>query len=174
MYEIVRPTAPASTDAQPSLVVTMRENRSRFSTDARTAIGALALALMMVGILPALKGLLFVPVAAMAGLAVLTFALERHARSVPAGETLEIAGDVVRHHDHGGRRTEVPLGRVRLRTTGRAESNLRLFVETHHARVEIGRCLGLAERRELAGLIDGALAEAQRGLRAVPLWAWQP
>ena len=175
MYEIVR--EPASTPAKAGavdpvpIVVAMRENRSTLSPEARGAVAALAFALMAAGILPVLKGLLFVPAAAMAGLALLTFALDWHARSTPASEVLEISAGSVRHRDARGRETDIPLGRVRLRTIGNADRGLRLFVEAHHTRIEIGRCLGLAERQEVAALVGDTFVRMQRHCRAVPLWA---
>lgn len=178
MYEIVRDVAPpAAEPADPDtsgplpIVVAMRENRSTLSPEARGAVAALVFALMAAGILPVLKGLLFVPVAAMAGLALLTFALDWHARSTPASEVLEISAGSVRHRDARGRETAIPLGRVRLRTIGNGDQGLRLFVEAHHTRIEIGRCLGLAERQEVAALVGDTFAQLQRHCRAVPLWA---
>lgn len=178
MYEIVREAAPAVAEAIASdaveprpIVVAMRENRSTLSPEARNAVAALAFAMMAVGILPVLKGLLFVPIAAMSGLALLTFALDWHARSAPACEVLEISAGSVRHRDARGRETDIPLGRVRLRTTGCASRDLRLYVEARHTRIEIGRCLGLAERQEVAALIGDTFAQMQRHCRAVPLWA---
>jgi len=172
MYEIERPHGCTSAQAPArNLVIHMRENRSHLGNEARGAMLALALAMMAAGIFPALQGHLFVPVAALTGLALLTFALDLHTRSRPAREWLEINQDVVRHRDGRGRQTELPLGRVRLCKVGREDANLRLFVEARHGRFEIGTCLGLGERRELAGLIGDTLADLQRDRRVGAIWA---
>lgn len=165
MYQILRrsPERPAPHGAQahaaPSpLILHMQENRSHLSEEARSAVAALALALMAAAILPAFEGLLFVPVCALGALALLTFALERHASSRPASETLELNGHVVRHCDSDGRTTEVPASRARLALQGRADTDLRLFLETRTARIEVARCLAQQERREVAALMRDALA----------------
>jgi len=178
MYEILRENAPSVAEvadpvtiAPQPIVVAMRESRSTLTREARGGIASLAFAMISIAVLPALKGLLFVPISAMAGLVLLTFALDRHSRSKPACEMLEITPGCVRHRDARGRETDIPLGRVRLRTTGRAGRDLRLYVEAHHTRIEIGRCLGLTERQEVAALIGATFDEMQRHCRAVPLWA---
>lgn len=172
MYEIQRPMArDATTGAAEPCVVQMRENRSPLSGEARSAFAALALALMCAGILPVLKGQHAVPVAAMAALALLTWCLDRHARTLPAHETLEICADVVRHRDRDGRETAIALGRVRLRSEGRADATLQLFIESPRQRIEIGRCLALAERRAVARDLERLLAERQPGLAMQPQWA---
>lgn len=147
----------------------MQENRSHLSDEARGAVAALAFTLMAGAILPAFEGLLFVPIAALSGLALLTFALERHARSQPANETLELVGDLVRHRDSSGRATEISARRTRLATLGRNEADLRLFLEAQGQRIEVARCLGQHERREVAVLVSDALAAAATG--GGPAWA---
>ena len=167
MYQILRrsPERPAqygreARTASSPLILHMQENRSHLSDEARGAVAALAFALMAGAILPAFEGLLFVPIAALSALALLTFALERHARSQPANETLELVGDMVRHRDSSGRATEISARRTRLATRGRTETDLRLFLETQDARIEVARCLGQHERREVAALVTDALAQA--------------
>ena len=170
MYKILRrsPERPAphghgAKAASTPLILHMQENRSCLSNEARSAVTALALALVAGAILPAFEGLLFVPVAALGGLAMLTFALERHARMAPASETLELSGDLVRHMDSTGCATEIPARRVRLATLGRDEADLRLFLEAQGTRIEVARCLGQHERREVAALVRDALSAAGGG-----------
>lgn len=170
MYKILRrlPERPAlhghgGKTASTPLILHMQENRSTLSSEARSAVTALALALIAGAILPAFEGLLFVPIAALGGLAMLTFALERHARMAPASETLELVGDLVRHRDSAGRATEIPAGRARLATLGREEADLRLFLEAQGTRIEVARCLGQHERREVAALMRDALSAASGG-----------
>lgn len=175
MYQILRrsPERPAQPGLEARtatfpLILHMQENRSHLSDEARSAVAALAVALMAAAILPAFQGLLFVPVCALGGLAALTFALEHHARVQPASETLELIGNVVRHCDSAGRATEIPAERTRLATLGRAESDLRLFLETHGTRIEVARCLAQHERREVATLVSDALTQA--AMSGGPAW----
>lgn len=165
MYQILRrsperpaPLGPEAKAAPSPLILHMQENRSNLSEEARSAVAALALALMAAAILPAFEGLLFVPVSALGALAGLTFALERHGRSQPASETLELNGHVVRHLASDGRTTELPATRARFATQGRADADLRLFLEMHGTRIEVARCLAQHERREVAALMRDALA----------------
>ena len=91
MYQILRRSPErlaqygreARTASSP-LILHMQENRSHLSDEARGAVASLAFALMAGAILPAFEGLLFVPIAALSALALLTFALERHARAAHA------------------------------------------------------------------------------------------
>lgn len=169
MYQILRrsherpaPHGPEACGAPNPLILHMQENRSHLSEDARSAVAALALALMAAAILPAFEGLLFVPVCALGALAVLTFALERHARSQPASETLEVTGHMVRHIGSDGRAIELRAGLARLALQGREDTDLRLFLETHGTRIEVARCLAQHERREVAALMQAALAQGGR------------
>ncbi|WP_218847483.1 DUF2244 domain-containing protein [Sphingomonas sp. R3G8C] len=170
MYTILRrsPERPAphghgAMAASAPLILHMQENRSTLSNEARSAVTALALSLIAGTIVPAFEGLLFVPIAALGGLGVLTFALERHARTAPASETLELVGDLVRHRDSTGRAIGIPARRAQLATLGRAEADLRLFLEAQGTRIEVARCLGQHERREVAVLVRDALSAASGG-----------
>ena len=169
MYKILRRSserlAPHGLEAKATstpLILHMQENRSYLSSEARSAVTALALALIAGAILPAFEGLLVVPIAALGGLAMLTFALERHAHMAPASETLELVGDLMRHRDSTGRATEIPARRAR-RDLGRDEADLRLFLEAQGTRIEVARCLGQHERREVAALVRDALSAASGG-----------
>ena len=172
MYQVVRRSAerprgdsggaPSSHVAgdQP-LILHMRENRSHLSQDARSGFSLLAAAFMALTILPALKGYWLVPVFALLAMAALTFALERHAKSSPASETLELADGRVRHRDSSGHVSEYPVFWMRLAAEGKSPSDLRLFLRSRDGTLEFGRCLSLDERREVAPLVAAALAEAR-------------
>lgn len=155
-------------DTPSPLILHMQENRSHLSTEARSAVAALALAMMAAAILPAFEGLLFVPVCALGALALLTFTLEHHARSQPACETLELDGHLLRHRDSRGRATELLARRARLALIGRPETDLRLFLETRDDRIELARCLNQPERQEVAALLRDALHRAAQA--GGPAW----
>lgn len=161
MYEIVSPRGDAArhSGAAP-LILRMQENRSHLPQGARSAVAALALLLIAASILPAFRGLLFVPVCALGALAVLTFALDRHARSVPAVEHLELADGMVCHRDRHGHESRIVAAAVRLDIAGCNDETIRLILRSRNAAIEVGRCLGWQERREVALLLNAALAQA--------------
>ena len=158
MYQILRrsPERPAqygreAKTASSALILQMQENPSHRSDEASGAMAALALCLI---------ALLFVPGFALSALALLIFTLERLARSQPASETPEMLGDLVRHCDSTGQVTEFPAKRTRLLALGHAEAGSRVFLETHGMKIEVARCLGQHERREVAKLVNDAQTAA--------------
>ena len=151
----------AGGQGQQRLILRMRENRSHLGNDARAAFSVIAVVLVATTILPALKGYWLVPVFSLAALAALTFALDRHAKSRPASETLELIDGRVRYRDSAGRVIEYPAFRMRLAAEGRGPSDLRLFLRSRDGAIEFGRCLSLDERREVAPLVAAALAETR-------------
>ena len=175
MYEILRrsparpwalatavtPLPPMSPDGNKVLVLHLRENRSPLSEPARQTVAAIALLLAACTILPALKGLWLVPVYALGTLAALTFALECHARSQPASETLTFAEGHIRYRGTDGQATNLPCRFTRLDARAITPASLRLFLRHRDQSVEIGRCLGLEERRALIPTIAAALAQAR-------------
>ena len=90
------------------LILHMQENRSHLTQEARVCFSVIALLFLVTSIAPALKGHWLVPVFSILALAGLTFALERHGKSRPASETLELAEGRVRHRDSAGSRSNCP------------------------------------------------------------------
>ena len=158
-----RPCSPHPRRESRSLVLRMRENRSSLSPAARSAFSTLALLFMAMMILPALKGYWLVPAYSLAAMAALTFALDRHSKSRPASETLELSPERVRHHDSTGRTVELPAFWLRVTAEGKTPADLRLFLRGRDGAVEVGSCLSLEERRQIAPLIAAALAQAREG-----------
>lgn len=152
--------APDRGDPAP-LILHMRENRSHLTQDARVCFSAIALLFMVTSLGPALHGHWLVPVFSILAMAGLTFAIERHARSRPASEILELAKGRVRHRDSAGRQTELPAFWMRLAAEGRSPSDLRLFLRGRDGSIEFGRCLSLDERRAVAPLVAAALAQTR-------------
>lgn len=174
MYEILRRSeerpwsAPEAApfhaaDARRHFVLRMRENRSQLTREARIGIAALAVLLMATTILPALHGLWVVPLYSLCAMAALTVALERHGRSRPASEMLELDAGRVRHRDSAGRTVEAPSFWLRLTAEQPTPAEMRLFLQGRDTSIEIGRCLSLDERRAVAPIIAAALAEARGG-----------
>ena len=142
-------------------ILHMQENRSHLAQDARVCFSIIALLLMATSIGPALHGHWLVPAFSILAMAALTFALERHGKSRPAGEILELAEGRVRHRDSAGQQVKLPAFWVRLAAEGRTPSNLRLFIRGRDGPIEFGRCLSLDERRAVAPLVAAALAKTR-------------
>jgi uncharacterized membrane protein len=172
MYEILcrspeRPFALSARHAAPrgdhaGLVLHMRENRSHLSEPARQTFAVLGAALMALTILPALSGHWLVPVFCLMAMGGLVFALERHGRSKPAGEMLEIADGIISHRNAQGQATHMPCLFAKLDAQALNPSSLRLILRSPKASFEIGRCLGLEEKHALIPLIAAALAQGRR------------
>lgn len=172
MYEILcrSPERPFALNARlnapredhAGLVLHMRENRSHLSEPARRTFAVLGAVMMALAILPALSGHWLVPVFCLMAMGGLVFALESHARATLAGEMLEIADGTIHHRDAQGLATHIPVLFAKLDAQAPTPSSLRLILRSPKASVEIGRCLGLDERRALIPLIAAALAQGRR------------
>ena len=149
-------------EAKP-LILHMQENRSHLSEEARICFSAIGLLLVVTSIAPALHGYWLVPAFSIVAMATLTFALERHGKTSPATETLEVADHYVRHCDSAGCQTELPAHWLKLTTESRNPNEMRLFLRGREGIIEFGRCLSLDERRELAPLVEAALAQKRAG-----------
>lgn len=143
------------------LILHMQENRSHLTQDARVCFSVLALLFMATSIGPALHGHWLVPAFSILVMAALTFALERHGKSLPASETLELAEGRVRHRDSAGQQMDLPAYWMRLAAEGRSPSDLRLFLRGQDGSIEFGRCLSLDERRAVVPLVAAALAQSR-------------
>lgn len=174
MYELLRRSAerpwgmtPQAEQCVPpeehraSLILRMQENRSHLNEDARVCFSVIALLFLVTSIGPALDGHWLVPAFSICAMAALTFALERHGKSVPAHETLELADGRVRHRDNHGRHIDLPALWMRLAAETRSPMDLRLFLTGRDGSIEFGRCLSLDERRAVAPLVAAALAQAR-------------
>lgn len=174
MYELLcrsseRPWAPRpeklefvpERGASKPLILHMQENRSHLTQEARLCFSVIALLFMVTSIGPALHGHWLVPAFSILAMAALTFALERHSKSAPAHEMLELADGRVRHCDSSGRQIELPAFWMRLAAEGRSPTDLRLFLRGRDGTIEFGRCLSLDERRAVAPLVAAALAQTR-------------
>lgn len=175
MYEILcrsteRPWAmadwamPARSVAPPAsqdLVLHMRENRSQLSNPARQTLAVVVTLLMACTILPALKGLWLVPVFCLTAMAALTFALDTHAKRRPNDELLTFGDGYIRHRNVAGEARELPSHFTRLHAEEASPTSLRLFLKHRDHAIEIGRCLGLDEKRALLPVIAAALSQTR-------------
>ncbi|MCW2365871.1 putative membrane protein [Sphingobium sp. B7D2B] len=150
----------ADRDSDRHLILHMQENRSHLTREARLCFSVIALLFMVTSLAPAMKGQWLVPAFSMLAMAALTCALERHVKSRPASETLELDHGHIRHRDSAGRIVEYPAYWMRLATEGRSEADLRLFLRSRDGTIEFGRCLSLDEKREVAPLVAAALVKA--------------
>ncbi|GGZ10343.1 DUF2244 domain-containing protein [Novosphingobium colocasiae] len=143
------------------LILHMQENRSHLTQEARVCFSVIAVLFIVTSIGPALHGYWLVPVCSILAMAGLTFALERHGKSRPASETLELAEGRVRHRDSAGQQVELPAFWMRLAAEGRGPTDLRLFLRGRDGSIEFGRCLSLDERRAVVPLVAAALAQTR-------------
>lgn len=154
--------APVPGNPKP-LILHMQENRSQLTQEARACFSCIALLFLVTSMGPALHGYWLVPAFSILAIVSLTFALERHGKSRPASETLELAEGRVRHRDNTGHQVEMPAFWVRLAADERNPSELRLFLRGRDRSIEIGRCLSLDERRAIIPLVAAALAQTREG-----------
>ena len=143
------------------VILHMQENRSHLTQDAWVCFSVIALLFMVTSIGLAFYGHWLVPAFSILAMAGLTFALERHGKSRPASETLELAEGRVRHRDSDGQQIDLPAFWMRLAAEGRSPSDLRLFLRGRDGSIEFGRCLSLDERRAVASLVAAALAQTR-------------
>lgn len=143
------------------IVLHLRENRSALSQEARVTFTVLIGLFMAMAILPALKGEILVPVYAISTMALLVGALEWHKRSKPAAEWLAFDAGRLWWRSNRHDAIDLPAYATRLVQESDVPASLRLYLESHSQRIEIGRCLSLEERRSIAPLIALQLAEAR-------------
>ncbi|MEL7727962.1 DUF2244 domain-containing protein [Citromicrobium bathyomarinum] len=141
------------------LILHLRENRSQLSQEARATFTVLIGLFMAMAILPAIKGDMLVPIFALGTMALLVGALEWHSRSQPDDEWLAIGDDRLRWRSNGCDPVDLPARATRLVQDDASPACLRLFLENHWQRIEIGRCLSLEEKRAVAPLIARQLGE---------------
>lgn len=143
------------------LVLHLRENRSQLSHEARVTFTVLIGLFMAMAILPAIKGNMLLPVFALGTMALLVGAIEWHQRSHPAAEWLAIEDDRLRWASNRGDPVDLPARATRFVQDDAIPDRLRLFLENRWQRIEIGRCLGLEEKRAVAALIARQLGEVR-------------
>ena len=143
------------------LILHMQENRSHLTQDARICFSVIAALLMVTSLAPALRGHWLVPAFSILAMAGLTFALERHSKTPPASETLELGAGRVRYRDSAGRQVELPAFWLQVVAEGRSPSDLRLFLRGRDGAIEFGRCLSINERRAVVPLVTAALTQAR-------------
>ena len=159
----VVPAQSPTGSSKPVFLFTMRENRSAMPAEGRAAAGAVVALFVAMSILPALAGNLLVPCFTVAAMAALVGAIEYHLRSKPRVEWLEIGPQGLSYRSSAGQGVNFPTLPTRLVLLGRSSLECRLVLRSTAQSLEIGRCLSLAERREVAALIEDALRQTQRG-----------
>ncbi|MCA3255502.1 MAG: DUF2244 domain-containing protein [Alphaproteobacteria bacterium] len=134
----------------------MQENRSNLDIAARRVVAGIGCLVAIASLGPAVHGQWIISLFSLLALGGLTFALDRHGRTPPAQEMLEVGEGRVRHRDSSGRETELPAYWLRLDTMGRSSADLRLVLRSRSRSLEIGRCLNL----EIVPLVIAALRQA--------------
>lgn len=152
--------APAHSRGEP-VIIQMRENRSHLPEAGRQTVAVLGFALMVLMIVPALKGHWLVPLYAMLTMAALTFALDRHGKSVPRAERLEFSSGRVRHCAADGQSSEFATFGLRFAAEEVRPFDCRLFLRSRERSVEIGLCIADEERRALAPLIAATIQQSR-------------
>ncbi|MGL3822234.1 DUF2244 domain-containing protein [Sphingopyxis sp. R3-92] len=160
-HEIARAARGAEV-ALDHLVLHMRENRSHLSQHARETFTVLILLFMAVTILPALQGRILVPLFAVGTMAMLVLALEWHQRHPPGEEWLEIGDGQWRYNGRTGETFDIPTYWLRFEFEKRTPADCRLVFHHRTQRFEVGQCLNLEERREVAPILAHALAASNK------------
>lgn len=145
------------------LILHMCENRSHLPQEARLAFTAIFMMFMAMAIARGLQGHWQVPVYAILTMAGLTYALDRHSKSKPASETLELGKGSIRYCDVHGQWVEYRAATTRLSAEAGGLDELRLFLRGRDGTIEFGRCLNLDERRAVAPIVAAALVQARGG-----------
>jgi len=142
------------------LLLRMQENRSALDVVARRIVAGLGCFAIVISLGPAVHGQWVVSLFSLLALGGLTLALDRHGRRPPAEERLEVGDGRVRHRDSSGRLTDLSVYWLRLAAEGRSSADLRLVLRGRGRSLEIGRCLSLDERRDVAPVVIAALRQA--------------
>lgn len=140
----------------------MREDRSHLPGHARETVTALIALFMAAAIAPATQGRILVPLFVLAAMAALVLALEWHQRRPPPEEWLEIGDGQWRHVWKAGRAVDLPSYSLRFELERRSAADVRLVFHHRTQRFEVGHCLNLDERREIAPILARALAASNR------------
>lgn len=148
-----------------AFVLHLEQNRSSLPAGARALMLAL-LALAFVSTLgPALRGSYVVPIAVLAGMGSLLAALEIHARLPVPFERLEIDARSARLISRRRTEWEAPSHWTNVEQVRHTATDLRIVLACRDRSVEIGRCLGVEERRQIGPLIASAFAHVKGGTR---------
>ncbi|KQZ76630.1 hypothetical protein ASE06_06375 [Sphingopyxis sp. Root214] len=143
-------------------VLRMRENRSHLSQHARETFTVLIGLFMAAAIVPALQGRILVPLFAIGTMGALVLALEWHKAKPPPEEWLEIGDGQWRYRDEAGRSVNLPAYWLRFELERRSAADCRLVFHHRTQRFEVGQCLNLDERREIAPILARALAASNK------------
>lgn len=163
MFEILgrpagRPTDASPFDADARIRLRMRENRSHLTQYARETFTVLILLFMAAAIVPAAQGRILVPLFALGTMAALVLALEWHQRRPPPEEWLELGKGQFAWRGRNGRAVDLPSYWLRFELEQRTPADCRLVFHHRMQRFEVGHCLNLEERREVAPILARALA----------------
>jgi len=143
------------------LVLLMQQNRSSFPKEGREALSVMITLFMAMSILPALSGNYVVPIFSIGVMAMLVWALDRHQKSAPYSEHLELADGQVRYSDSLGRTFSLPSYWARFETEKRTPVDVRLHLRSRERRFEFGASLSLEERLAIGPVIAQALTSAK-------------
>lgn len=144
------------------VAVKMQENRAPFGQDERRAITIIAAMFAAIGLISLSKGFWPVPVICAVVFAALAFALQSHRKVPPPSESLEFLGDRVRHRDRFGHIADWDGRQLSLTRLERSPADLRLILGEPGRTREIGTCLSLTERCELAAIVSATLQQNRR------------
>ena len=113
---------------------------------------------MAMAILPALQGRWLVPLFALSTMAALVLALEWHQRNPPPEEWLELSDGRFVWRGRSRAVVDLPSYWLRFELERRGPTDCRLVFHHRMQRFEVGHCLNLDERREIAPILARALA----------------
>lgn len=144
-------------DAQLRLALRLQQNRSSLPKEGRIAVAAMLVLAFACTVGTGLRGQIFVPFAVVVSMAALVLAIEWFSRLPVPSETLLITSEWVIFDDHRGRSARWPTYWTRIVVENPTLCDRRVYLTHRQQRLEIGRCIDIGERAEVASIVDLAL-----------------
>ena len=142
---------------RPRLALRLQQNRSSLPKEGRIAVVAMLVLAFACTVGTGLRGQIFVPVAVVMSMAALVLAIEWFSRLPVPSETLLITSEWVMFNDHRGRSARWPTYWTRVAVENPTWCDRRVYLTHRQQRLEIGRCIDIGERAEVARIVDLAL-----------------
>lgn len=147
------------TNEPPRLALHLQQNRSSLPKEGRVAVVAMLVLAFTCTVGTGLRGQIFVPLAVVVSMAALVLAIEWFARLPVPRETILITSQWVMFDDHRGRNVRWPTYWTRVVVENPTWCDRRVYLTHRQQRLEIGRCIDIGERAEVARIVDLALTK---------------
>lgn len=141
----------------------MQANRSSIPLPAMHLLFATVAALLLMSVRFVALGAWPVAIFSLVDIGMLVGALVIFHRRAPPAELLSVREGQLVWHGSDGRTVTMPAFWARLETVERSAADVTLWLRFRRHRHQVGQCLALEERRQVAEVLEGALRHA-RGL----------